>query len=85
MEERHKKGGESEMRNRIIRFTFSTIYFFIFSFFRSPLNKDILKTHEDIEELLESHLMDCNSQGEKLAYLMVTMQNAEDLVSSDSG
>ena len=26
--------------------------------------------------------MDCNSQGDKLAYLMVTMQNAEDLVRS---
>ena len=45
------------------------------------MNKEILKSHEEIEELLESHLMDCNSQGEKLAYLMVTMQNAEDLVS----
>lgn len=38
--------------------------------------------HEEVEELLESHLMDCNSLGEQLAYLMVTMQNAEDLVST---
>ena len=45
-----------------------------------PLRREILSSHEEIEELLESHLMDCNSLAEKLAYLMVTMQNAEDLV-----
>jgi Mg2+ and Co2+ transporter CorA len=51
------------------------------SLYSFPLSKDILSAHEEIEELLESHLMDCNSLGEKLAYLMVTMQNAEDLMS----
>ena len=52
------------------------------AFLSFPLSQKILGSHEEIEELLESHLMDCNSLSEKLAYLMVTMQNAEDLVSS---
>lgn len=39
-----------------------------------------MSTHEEIEELLESHLMDCNSLGEKISYLLVTIQNSEDLV-----
>jgi hypothetical protein len=51
------------------------------AFLSFPLSQKILGSHEEIEELLESHLMDCNSLSEKLAYLMVTMQNAEDLVS----
>jgi hypothetical protein len=43
-----------------------------------------LQSHEDIEELLESHLMDCNTLGEKIVYLLVTIQNAEDLVRESS-
>jgi hypothetical protein len=53
-----------------------------YPFISFPLSQKILGSHEEIEELLESHLMDCNSLSEKLAYLMVTMQNAEDLVSA---
>jgi hypothetical protein len=61
----------------------SFISVFFSSIFRFPLSQKILGVHEEVEELLESHLMDCNSLGEQLAYLMVTMQNAEDLVSTD--
>jgi hypothetical protein len=31
--------------------------------YNSPLCKELLSSHEEIEELLESHLMDCNSLG----------------------
>ena len=48
---------------------------------RYPLSQDILKQHEEIEELLESHLLDCNSLNDDLTYLMVTIENSEDLVS----
>jgi hypothetical protein len=48
---------------------------------RTPLSREILSAHEEIEELLEAYLMDCNALSSKLAYLLVTMQNAEDLVS----
>lgn len=50
------------------------------TFCRSPISPEFLQSHEEIEELLESHLMDCNSLAEKIVYLLVTIQNAEDLV-----
>lgn len=46
------------------------------------MSDDLLSAHEEIEELLESYLVDCNSLHEALTYLLVTLQNAEDLVSS---
>jgi hypothetical protein len=49
--------------------------------YRSPLSEDILRTHEEMEELLESHLIDCNSLSQRLLYLLNTLQNAEDSVS----
>ena len=45
------------------------------------MSREILNAHEEIEELLEAYLMDCNALEGKLAFLLVTMQNAEDLVS----
>jgi hypothetical protein len=48
--------------------------------YRSPLSEEILRTHEEMEELLESHLIDCNSLSQKLLYLLNTLQNAEDSV-----
>ena len=47
---------------------------------RFPLSGDILQAHEDIEELVESHLIDCNSLVQEMTYLLVTITNAEDLV-----
>jgi magnesium transporter len=46
--------------------------------YMSPLSEEILRTHEEMEELLESHLIDCNSLSQKLLYLLNTLQNAED-------
>jgi transcription termination factor NusB len=40
--------------------------------YNSPLCKEVLSSHEEIEELLESHLMDCNSLG-ILMYVYVYM------------
>ena len=45
--------------------------------YRSLLPPDVLCTHERIEELLESHLLDVESLEAKLSYLLVTLQNAE--------
>eukprot|EP00605_Chrysophyceae_sp_TOSAG23-4_P000341 GSChrysophyteH1.ASY1.ANO1.388.1 assembled CDS len=46
-----------------------------------PLTKEILGTHEEIEELLEAYLNDYNSTDAKLQYLKSQMQSAEELVS----
>jgi Mg2+ and Co2+ transporter CorA len=48
---------------------------------RSPLVPEILVCHEDIEELLETFLMDYNSLESKLEHLRVQIQSAEELVS----
>ena len=45
--------------------------------YRAPLTPDVLSTHERIEELLESHLLDVESLEAKLSYLLKTLQNAE--------
>jgi magnesium transporter len=48
--------------------------------YKTPLRKEIMMAHEEIEELLEAYLMDSNSLEAKLGYLLVTIDNAEDLV-----
>lgn len=50
--------------------------------YNAPLSSDLLLTHEKVEELLEAHLMDTDSLGAKLNYLLVTLQNAEASVST---
>ena len=45
--------------------------------YRAPLTPYVLSTHERIEELLESHLLDVESLEAKLSYLLKTLQNAE--------
>ena len=42
---------------------------------------EILATHDEMEELLESYLIDCNSLEAKITYLRSQIQSAEELVS----
>jgi len=49
--------------------------------YKYPLSKDLLGTHEEIEELLENYLNDYKSVEAKLEYLKAQMQSAEELVS----
>lgn len=44
------------------------------------MSQDFLRSHEEIEEVIEYYLKDCNALLEKTNYLVVTIQNAEDLV-----
>jgi hypothetical protein len=44
------------------------------------MSQDFIRSHEDIEEVLEHYLKDCNTLLEKSNYLVVSIQNAEDLV-----
>ena len=48
--------------------------------YRLPLKPSILQLVKDIEEVLESYLMDNNSMAAKLNYLNAQIQNTEDLV-----
>lgn len=47
---------------------------------RLPLSSEILDLHEDIQVLIESSLMDCNSMLSNLDATKSQMTNAEDLV-----
>jgi len=49
--------------------------------YKYPLTKELLGTHEEIEELLENYLNDYKSVEAKLEYLKAQMQSAEELVS----
>jgi len=51
------------------------------SLYRAPLCPEILATHEDVEELLQTYVMDYDSLSTKLKCLRDKIQNAEDLVS----
>ena len=61
-------------------FPFSLFFPYFFFLFRNPQSEDFLRSHEEIEEVLEYYLKDCNALLEKSNYLVVTIQNAEDLV-----
>eukprot|EP01035_Chromulina_nebulosa_P021342 gene21342-27651_t len=45
-----------------------------------PLVNEFLNSHEDIEALLESYLMDYNSLESKIESLIVQIQSAEELI-----
>eukprot|EP01035_Chromulina_nebulosa_P022382 gene22382-28978_t len=45
-----------------------------------PLANEFLNSHEDIEELLESYLMDYNLLESKIESLIVQIQSAEELI-----
>jgi len=49
--------------------------------YRTPLSVEILSQHEEVEELLQSFVMDYNSLAASLEVLREQIQNAEDLVS----
>jgi Mg2+ and Co2+ transporter CorA len=51
------------------------------SLYSYPLSDDIKGHHEEVEELLESYVMDYSSLQAKLEYLHTLMQNAEEFVS----
>jgi len=51
------------------------------SLYRTPLCPEILASHEDVEELLQTYVMDYDSLSTKLKCLRDKIQNAEDLVS----
>lgn len=46
-----------------------------------PLHSDILNTHDEIEELLESYLIDFSALEMKMLYMKSQIQSAEELVS----
>ena len=49
--------------------------------YKYPLVKELVGTHEEVEELLENYLNDYKSIEAKLEYLKAQMQSAEELVS----
>jgi Mg2+ and Co2+ transporter CorA len=49
--------------------------------YRKPLCAEILRMHDEVEELLESHLIECRSLGAEVSYVVVSIQNAEDSLS----
>ena len=51
------------------------------SLYRLPLKPELMAAHEEIEELLEAYLVDCNNQEASLSNLLMRMQNAEQLMS----
>jgi hypothetical protein len=50
------------------------------SYYAYPLVSEILATHEEVEELLESHCLDFNSLQSKIELLRNQVQSAEELV-----
>lgn len=51
------------------------------SLYSIPLSPDILGSHEEVEELLQTYAMDYDSLSTKLKFLKEKIENAEDLVS----
>lgn len=51
------------------------------SLYRFPLVPEILSTHDEIEELVESYLIDFNSLELKISFVRTQIQSAEELVS----
>lgn len=50
------------------------------SLYRLPLKPKFLAAHEEIEELLEAYLFDCNNQMTSIGNLLVKIRNAEQLM-----
>ena len=50
------------------------------SLYRLPLKPKLMAAHEEIEELLEAYLFDCNNQMTSIGNLLVKIQNAEQLM-----
>ena len=50
------------------------------SLYQRPLQPKLLAAHEEIEELLEAYLVECNNQEASLSNLLMRMQNAEQLM-----
>ncbi len=50
--------------------------------YRYPLAAEILSKHDEIEELLESYLLDFNALAANIEYARSQIQSAEELVSS---
>lgn len=48
---------------------------------RLPLSPEILATHDRVEELLETHLIDINAICSKISLLKTNIHNAEEMVS----
>jgi magnesium transporter len=49
--------------------------------YRLPLSPEILATHDRVEELLETHLIDINAICSKISLLKTNIHNAEEMVS----
>ena len=50
------------------------------SLYRLPLHPKLMAAHEEIEELLEAYLFDCNNQMTSIGNLLVKIRNAEQLM-----
>ena len=50
------------------------------SLYRLPLKPKLMAAHEEIEELLEAYLFDCNNQMTSIGNLLVKITNAEQLM-----
>jgi hypothetical protein len=46
------------------------------------MSQRILSLHEEVEELIEAHMVDCNTLESSIEFLRVTMQSTEDMVST---
>ena len=67
------------MRNLTAFIDMCSTFYAVYSSY--PLDRKMLDTHEEIEELLEAYIVDCNAIEGNITFLQTCMENTQALVS----